>query len=94
MGSGMYSSGGSNEPPELAIFFFNIIYFVFLFDPLKYSKFFLKPTRNKFNYDHLNNILIFLNTKKCLPTIQFYLKFGRNSKPNNKVNFFFHLKSF
>ena len=27
-------------------------------------KFFLKSTWNKFNYDHFNNILIFLNTKK------------------------------
>ena len=49
---------------------------------------------NEFEYDHLDNILVFLNTHththKNPTTNQFDLKYGaRNSKPNNKsINLF------
>ena len=49
---------------------------------------------NEFEYDHFDNILVFLNTHththKNPTTNQFDLKYGaRNSKPNNKsINLF------
>ena len=49
-------------------------------------------SENEFEYDHLDNILVFLNThtQKNPTTNQFDLKYGgRNSKPNNKsINLF------
>ena len=49
-------------------------------------------SENEFEYDHLDNILVFLNTHthKNPTTNQFDLKYGgRNSKPNNKsINLF------
>ena len=55
--------------------------------------FFFKPNLNEFEYDYLDNILVFLNThtkKKNPITNQFDLKYGgKNSKPNNKsINLF------
>ena len=47
--------------------------------------FFLNPIENKFEYDSLNNILVFLNQKKNSITNQFDIKFGKKiNKPNNK----------
>ena len=46
---------------------------------------------NKLEYDHLDNILVFLNTKKKPIKNKFDLKYGKkkNSKPNNKnINLF------
>ena len=76
-----------------------IVYNFFQLDPPKINfeppklKIFLKPSLNEFEYNHLDNILVFLNTHTHTHTKnQYDLKYReKNSKPNNKSVIFFIL---